>query len=57
MKYVTVRMTSAQAMAASNACDLIAESLRADRSTSREAGLYDRACSALSAAIQKEKTR
>lgn len=45
-RYVVVRMTVEQAKAASNACDLIADSLRAD-DRRREAALYQRACDTL----------
>lgn len=41
-RYVTIRMTREQAQAASNACDLIAESLRAD-GDKRETAIYARA--------------
>lgn len=45
-RYVTIRMTAAQAAAASNACDLIRDQLQADGRT-REAALYGRAGVAL----------
>lgn len=45
--YVTVRLTVAQAQAASNACDLIRDQLEADGNR-REAALYGRASEALS---------
>lgn len=47
-RYVTIRMTREQAQAASNACDLIADSLRADGpGQGREASLYERASATL----------
>jgi hypothetical protein len=45
--YVTVRLTLAQAQAASNACDLIRDQYEAD-GNKREAALYERASKALS---------
>lgn len=56
MKGVVIRLTLAQAQAASNACDLIADSLRAD-DCKREASLYQRASVALDAAIAKRAQR
>lgn len=44
--YVTVRLTRAQAQAASNACDLIRDSLEAE-GRKREAALYERASKTL----------
>jgi hypothetical protein len=52
-RYVTVRMTVAQAQAASNACDLIRDQLEAD-GQKREAALYERASETLSQ-IQKDE--
>lgn len=49
-RHVTVRMTVAQAQAALNASDLIADSYRAD-GNKREAAIYERACAAITAAI------
>lgn len=46
-RYVTVRLTLAQAQAASNACDLIRDQLEADGGDRREAALYQRASAAL----------
>ncbi len=46
-RYVLVRLTVAQAQAASNACDLIRDQFEAD-SNKREAALYQRASEALS---------
>lgn len=46
-RYVTIRMTREQAQAASNACDLIADSYEAD-GNKREASIYHRACTTLS---------
>ena len=45
--YVMVRLTVAQAQAASNACDLIRDQYEAD-GNKREAALYERASKALS---------
>ena len=44
--YVTVRLTVAQAQAASNACDLLRDQYEAD-GNKREAALYERASQAL----------
>lgn len=49
-RHVTVRMTIEQALAAGNACDLIAESYRAD-GNKRDAGIYERAYTAIDRAI------
>lgn len=46
-RYVLVRLTVAQAQAASNACDLIRDEYDA-AGNKREAALYERACAALS---------
>lgn len=45
-RYVTIRMTREQAQAASNACDLIADSYEAD-GNKREAAIYHRASTTL----------
>jgi hypothetical protein len=42
-RYVLLKLTIPQAQAALNACDLIAEQLRADGENKREAELYQRA--------------
>jgi hypothetical protein len=45
-RYMMIRLTAAQARAASNACDLIRDQLEAD-GKKREAALYERASGAL----------
>lgn len=51
-RHITVRLTLAQAMAASNACDLIRDSCEADGKR-REAGTYRRAFEAIDRALQR----
>lgn len=46
-RYVTIRLTTAQARAASNACDLIRDQLEASEQR-REAALYERTSERLS---------
>lgn len=53
-RYVIVRLTAAQAAAANNACDLIADSLRADGDV-REAGLYQRTSAAIELAFDPNR--
>jgi hypothetical protein len=50
-RYVTVRLTLVQAMAASNACDLIRDSYEAD-GNKREAAQYQRAHRAIDEALR-----
>jgi hypothetical protein len=52
-RYVTVRLTIAQAKSASNACDLIANSLHADGVNKREMQLYERTGAAIDEALRK----
>lgn len=52
-RYVMIRLTVAQAQAASNACDLIRDQLEAD-GNKRDAALYERASVALSVRIDSE---
>lgn len=42
-RYVLLKLTTQQAQAAMNACDLVAEQMRSDTRTKREAELYQRA--------------
>lgn len=53
-RYVTVRLTLAQAMAAANACDLIRDSYEAD-GNKREAARYQRACKAIDEATRRKE--
>lgn len=53
-RYVTIRLTLAQAAAASNACDLIRNQYEAD-GDKREAALYERAGTTIDKVI-KHKT-
>lgn len=46
-RYVTIRLTVAQAQAAINACDLMRSQLEADGGDKREVGMYRRATQAL----------
>ena len=51
-RYVTVRLTVAQAQAALNACDLIRDSYEAN-GEKREAAQYRRACVAIGKAVNR----
>lgn len=53
-RYVTIRLTVAQAQAASNACDLIRDQLEADGQR-REAALYRRASEMMSQTNQARR--
>ena len=53
-RYVTVRMTVAQAQAAANACDLIRDAHDASGEQKRETSLYQRACETLQRAIREK---
>lgn len=55
-RYITICLTLEQAQAASNACDLIADSLDADGRV-REASLYQRASKMLDAACNRRSLR
>jgi hypothetical protein len=55
--YITVRLTVAQAQAAGNACDLLAESLRADATGRREVALLERTIGAIDAALAEQAPR
>jgi hypothetical protein len=55
-RYVTLRLTREQAFAASNACDLIRDSLEADN-MKRDAAIYARAAEAISSALSHWPTR
>lgn len=55
-RYVMIRLTIAQAQAASNACDLIRDSLEAD-GQKREAALYGRASEALERGVPREQRK
>lgn len=50
-RYVTIRLTIAQAQAACNAADLIRDDYEAGGSNVREAALYERTSHAIAAAI------
>lgn len=52
-RYVTVRLTVAQAQAASNACDLMADQLHADGVDKQQMSLYERAGAAIDEAMRK----
>ena len=55
-RYVTVRFTLAQAMTASNACDLIRDNYEADNNR-REAACYRRAYEAIDEAMRRKEKR
>lgn len=54
LRYVTVRLTAAQAFAAANACDLIRDNYESDNNK-REAAVYERAAATIQTAIDEAR--
>ncbi len=54
-RYVTIRLTQAQAHAASNACDLIRNQIDADGDNKRESACYQRASDAIDLGIASSR--